>query len=246
MKFEIDAKVLSNALSDIQGKGKYGLVNTNLHDLVSCSLEGDVLEIWNANTTLSLNINLQVTNHSDGEIVFDAKELLPFLKKFNGTITVEGGDVLTIADEEQNVTLPRIVLHPNQNAISRLRGMLNHIQYETPEELFLFGNGKFEGAFTLHADYFKETIDMCELVKSGIYRLDYTGQELTISSQNTPTNRYSRELPIENAIGEPATVEWSSPLHKFFKGEVNFYVKDEFPLLLISEDRKLICAPHTR
>ena len=87
---------------------------------------------------------------------------------------------------------------------------------------------------------------MCELVKSGIYRLDYTEEGLTISSQNTPTNKYSRELPIENAVGEPATVEWSSPLHKFFKSEINFYVKDDFPLLLISEDRKLICAPHTR
>mgnify|MGYP003110138357 CR=1 len=246
MKFEIDAKEFRNALTDIQGKGKYGLSNSNLNDFVYCSLENNNLELWNANTTLSLNINLQVNGQEEGEFVFDAKETIPFLKKFNDNIVVDGKDVLTIFNGEQSVTLPRIINHPNSNAISRLKGMLNHVSYETPEELFLFGNGKFEGAFTLHADYFKETIDMCELVKSGIYKLDYTGEELTISSENTPTNKYSRNLPITNSIGEAATVEWSSPLHKFFKGEINFYIKDEFPLLLIGENRKLICAPHTR
>jgi len=246
MKFEIDAKEFRNALTDIQGKGKYGLTSSNLNDLVSCYLTENTLELWNANTTLSLNINLQVNTLEEGNFVFDAKELLPFLKKFNETITVEGKDVLNITNEEQSVTLPRILNHPNENSISRLKGMLNHISFEIPNELFLFGNGKFEGAFTLHSDLFRETIDMCELVKSGVYKLDYTVEGLTMSSENTPTNKYSRELPIENNIGEPATVEWSSPLHKFFNGIINFYVKDEFPLLLVGEDRKLICAPHTR
>ena len=54
MKFEIDAKEFRNALTDIQGKGKYGLTNSNLNDLVSCYLTGNTLELWNANTTLSL------------------------------------------------------------------------------------------------------------------------------------------------------------------------------------------------
>jgi hypothetical protein len=51
-------------------------------------------------------------------------------------------------------------------------------------------------------------------------------------------------MDSSNTIGEAATVEWSGPLHKFFDGKINVYLKDEFPILLVGEDRKLIRAPH--
>jgi hypothetical protein len=47
-------------------------------------------------------------------------------------------------------------------------------------------------------------------------------------------------------LGEPATIEFSGPLYSFFKeGQLlNFYVKDDFPLLVVSDDRILIKAPY--
>ena len=59
-------------------------------------------------------------------------------------------------------------------------------------------------------------------------------------------NKYDETLTPVFALGEPATIEFSGPLYSFFKKEqlLNFYVKDEFPLLVIAADRLLIKAPY--
>ena len=244
MKFNMDSKVICNALDDIQGKGKYGISNTSLDDCVYLTLAGNNLELWNADSTLSLTIDLEVNGEEDGNFVMNAKILTTFLKKFSGDATFVGEDTLTVSCNSQEVVLPRIVAHSNINAITRIRGMLEHVSYEEePETLFMFGPSKFESAFTIHSEDFKKTIGLCELIKSGVYRLD-CNEEVKISSQTSASNKYMETMTATNKIGEEATVEWSGPLHKFFDGKINFYVKDEFPLLLVGTDRKLIRAPH--
>jgi hypothetical protein len=153
MKFNVDSKIMQKALEDIQGKGKYGVSNSNLDDCVYLNLEGNILEMWNADSTLSLNLNLEVEGEEDGEFVFDAKALSPFIKKFSGTVTFTGEDTLNVSCNNQSATLPRIFAHTSMNAITRIRGMLEHITYEeVPETLFMFGTGKWEAAFTLHSE----------------------------------------------------------------------------------------------
>tara|TARA_R110000744_G_scaffold113275_8_gene212292 strand:+ start:2354 stop:3097 length:744 start_codon:yes stop_codon:yes gene_type:complete len=245
MKFQVDSKLIEKALDDIQGKGKYGVSNSVLDNCVYISLEGNTLELWNADSTLSLTIDLEVEGEEDGNFVFDARTLLPFVKKFTGTTGFIAEDRLTVSCNNQEVILPRIVAHSNMNAITRIKGMLEHITYEEePETLFMFGPSKYEAAFTLHADDFKKTMGLCELIKSGVYRLDYAEEGAVISSQTSANNRYQENIPISNAVGDAATVEWSGPLHKFFNGKINVYLKDDFPILLVGEDRKLIRAPH--
>lgn len=249
MKFIVDSKKFHDAVNDIQGKGKYlsnsGLSSQSLNVLCFMALSGNTLELWNADSSLSLNINMEVEGEIDGEAVVDAKTLLSFLKKMPDNIEIQCGDVFAINNGNQTLTLPRIRGHSDLVSINRLRGMLEHISYEeTPSELFLFGRGQFEGAFTLDADLFKKTMGLCELIRSGIYRLDYTGETVEISTQQDRSSSYNETLPVSNGVGEAATVEWSGPIHSFFDGPINFYVKDDFPLLLIGEDRKLIKSPH--
>jgi hypothetical protein len=247
MEFRVDCKAITSVLNDIQGKGKYGISSSNLNDCIYITLEGNELELWNADSTLSLTITLAVEGVTDGDFVFDAKNLLPFLKKFDGYITFVGGDTLQVTLGMSQVTVPRIVSHSDINAITRIKGMLKHISYEEElETLWMFGNSKFEGAFELDSDVFKQTMGLCELIKSGIYRIDSNAVEVKISTQTSATNRYEEVVPVGTWIGEPATVEWGGPLHKFFNSKINFYIKDDFPLLLISEDRKLLRAPHIR
>tara|TARA_B100000963_G_C22604027_1_gene661575 strand:+ start:1138 stop:1878 length:741 start_codon:yes stop_codon:yes gene_type:complete len=244
MKFNVDSKIMEKALEDIQGKGKYGISNGSLDDCVYLILVNNTLELWNADSALSLTISIPVEGSESGEFILDAKTLTSFLKKFNGEATFLGEDVLTVSCENQKVVLPRIVSHSNMNAITRIRGMLKHIEYEEePQTLFMFGSSKFESCFTLDSNVFKNTMGLCELIKSGVYRLD-CGDEIIISSRTSNSNKYEEVMSVSNKIGEEATVEWSGPLHKFFKGKINFYAKDDFPLLLIGEDRKLIRAPH--
>ena len=112
--------------------------------------------------------------------------------------------------------------------------------------LFNFGKSKFEGAFTLTNKQFTSCIKTCELVKSGVYKLDFNKNLPKFSTRENVQNKYEETLTPVFVLGEPATIEFSGPLYSFFKKEhlLNFYVKDEFPLLVVAEDRLLIRAPH--
>jgi hypothetical protein len=93
------------------------------------------------------------------------------------------------------------------------------------------------------------------LVKSGVYLLNYLPTDndesvhasVTISSENGTANQYKQTIHPTQSIGEAATLQYSSPLHKFLKGQglLNFYVKDEFPLLIVGENKMLVKAPFT-
>ena len=112
-------------------------------------------------------------------------------------------------------------------------------------------NGKdFEGSFDMTTADFKEVINQCELIGTGVYKLDFkvdgqTSNEVTLSSRVVGVKEYTTTVSVENGKGDSATVAFTGPLHRFFKGEtITFYVKDEFPLLLVGEDRLLVKVPH--
>ena len=248
MKFEIDAKELLVAIQDIQGRGMYlsgsGVSNSNLSEEVYMVLKDNVLDLWNADNTYALNITLEVIGEVDGEYAGDAKKLAKYLRKFSGSIQFDIGDALSFTDGNRRVSMPSLANHSELTAINRIEGMLRHITYSEELTLPLFGQGKFEGAFILDSSLFNNAITMCEMVGHGIYKLNYTGNNITFSSQTTIANRYEETIELETSIGEAATVEWSGPLHRFFKGDITFYVKDDFPLVLINQNRKLIKAPY--
>ena len=253
MNFIIDSKTLLNALSDIQGRGKYsghsGLSNNELGEYCYMKLENNTLELWNGDTTLALNINIPVESNKDGDIVIETKPTMAYLKMIDGDITIDGENSLEITYGSQLIRLPRIIEHPSISAIIRIKGMIDHISIFEPEykgALPLFGDSVFEAAFNLDSSLFHKMISFCEQVKTGVYKLDFNDGTLIISS-GQGHNSYTETNVIDDIkwIGESATVEWSGPLHRFFKNEeVSFYVKDEFPLVLVSTDRKLIRAPH--
>ena len=115
------------------------------------------------------------------------------------------------------------------------------------QTLFEFNKVKYEGAFQLDSNTFSETMKLCELIGSGIYHLNYEHDKnkLSMSSATTNSNKFETSIDLENSIGESATLDFSSPLHVLFDNEMlNFYVKDDFPMLIISENKLLIKAPH--
>tara|TARA_R110000751_G_scaffold60942_1_gene126916 strand:+ start:319 stop:1089 length:771 start_codon:yes stop_codon:yes gene_type:complete len=254
LNFNVDSKTLLNALSDIQGRGKYsghaGLSNNELGEYCYMKLENNVLELWNGDTTLALNINIPVESEKDGDIVVAIKPIMAYLKMIDGDVSIEGEVLFQISHGSQMIRIPRIVEHPSIAAITRIKGMIEDIAlFELEDknmELPLFGDSVFEAAFNLDSSLFHKMISFCEQVKTGVYKLDFNDGTLIISS-GQGNNSYTETHLIDEAkwVGAGATVEWSGPLHKFFKGEeVSFYVKDEFPLVLVSTDRKLIRAPH--
>lgn len=250
MKFTVNTKEMEKALTDIQVKGKYqkdtGLTNGSLDSTVKFNCVGNRLTLSNADVgTFVVKLFLEVEGEEDGSYVGDVTKIISYLKKFGETTNFTVGDSLTITSGSRKAKMPTIVEHPHDNAISRIDNMTNHISYREDEQMFSFGKGKFECKFAMSSEDFDSTMAMAELVGRGIYRIETKDGDVKFSSTQHATNHYEEVIETSQYVGEEATVEFSSPLHKFFpKGQVlNFYVRDDFPILVISEDRMIIKAP---
>tara|TARA_R110002167_G_scaffold3252_1_gene15738 strand:+ start:54 stop:821 length:768 start_codon:yes stop_codon:yes gene_type:complete len=251
LKFTVDSAKLKEALESLQVKGKAlnnnGFTTTNIGSYVYMKLIDNSLSIWNGNPTFVVSITLGVEGETNGTLIADSNTILPYLKTFGDSICFSVGDFISLTSGHRSASLPVVVNHPNMDAITRLSGMITHVSYQPqPLLLFNFGKSKFEGAFTLTHKQFTSCIKNCELVRSGVYKLDFNESVVKYSTRQNIQNKYEETLTPVFQIGEPATIEFSGPLYAFFKKEqlLNFYVKDEFPLLVVAEDRLLIKAPY--
>ena len=241
---------MEKALTDIQVKGKYqkdtGLTNGSLDSTVKFECVDNTLTLSNADVgTFVVRLTLEVEGEENGSYVGDVSKIISYLKKFGDTTSFHVTDNLTIVSGSRKAKMPTIVEHPNDNAITRISAMTSGISYREDEQMFSFGKGKFECKFALSSEDFDSTMSMAELVGRGIYRIETKDGEVKFSSSQHASNHYEEVVETSQYVGEEATVEFSSPLHKFFpKGQVlNFYVRDDFPILVISEDRMIIKAP---
>ena len=252
MKFVVNNKQMEKALTDIQGKGKYlgnsGLGSSKMGSYFYMSLNDNTLDIWNGDMTFGMNVTLAVEGLTNGAFIGDAALIIPYLKKFGESVLFESDDYLKLLSGTKKASLPMIVNHPHMDAITRIREMVKHISYEEQlDKLWSFGSATFEGAFQLNSDIYSEAISLCELVKSGVYKLNYFGGNVTFSSRASASNQYEQTIQLASAMGEDATLEYSGPLHNFFeKGQIlNFYVKDEFPLIIVANNRMILKAPYS-
>lgn len=250
MKFAVDTKVMIEALESIQGKGKYltssGFTNNSMGLNFLMKLSGNTLSIWNGDTTFAMNINLEVIGAEDGEFIGNCKTIVPYLKKYGELTSFVVEDYLTVGSGTKKASIARVINHPNMDALIRLQAMLAHINHEEElTELPKFGKSEYEGAFILNQKVFSDCISSCELANHGAFKLDYNGEVVVFSSGLNIQNQYEETITPSSCFGEEATLEYSGPLHKFFKNnsDITFYVKDEFPLLLVAEDRMIIKAP---
>tara|TARA_R100000995_G_C3464834_1_gene115122 strand:+ start:81 stop:848 length:768 start_codon:yes stop_codon:yes gene_type:complete len=251
--FNVESKLLTKALEDIQGKGMYlgdkGFSNSKLSPYVFMELEGNVLRLWNGDSTCGITLTIEVTGNTNGSFTGSAETIVPYLKKFDGEITVSYNDFLAISAGTKTASIPAAIQHPNFDAITRIRQMISDISFDpVPEKLYDFGSKKFEGAIQLTSESFNDAISGCELVKSGVYLINSGEGSVSFSSENGTANAFCETLTPIHSIGEPATLQYSGPLHKFFKDQplVNFYVRDEFPLLIVGHSKMAVKAPYTR
>ena len=252
MKFTIDSDTLKKALESVQVKGKVttsgGFGNTNFGSYAYIVADTASVEIWNGNPTFCVKIVIDAVVEEQGRVCVDSSTVIPYLKNFSGEdIIFSVGDFVLINCGTKKASIPLVVNHPNADAISRLQNMLNPISYEIqPQTLFNFGKSKFEGAFTLTQRQLQDSIKACELVKSGVYKFDFNKGVLNVSTRLNVTNKYEETITPAFPTGEPATVEFSSPIYAFFEKDqmLNFYMRDDFPLLVVANDRMLLKAPH--
>jgi len=250
LNFEVDSKILLGALVDIMGSGKYansaGVQSNILSQYCYLTLEGNTLNLWNSDDSYINNITLEVEGAIDGNVTLDIKAVTPFLKQVKDTMGVAVASSICFATSDSTLTLGIMQAHPYMAGITRIMEM------DLTGEMPSFNDTPFEGKFTITSEDFNNAITMCELIKTGVYTITYYEETedglneamVAISSSDTGLRSYSTTINLIENSGECAIVQYTGPLHKFFKEDVTFYVKDNFPLYLVSEGRKLIKAPY--
>jgi hypothetical protein len=242
-----DSKVLGNAINDIMLKGKYGEKTSSLgNQILLESSAGAGVFLWNADPTCIARLELPVAEITGSSVscAFDGEEVLKYLRKIKGEITLELSHNLSISADGK-VTLPLLREHSHINTINNVKKM-DFVVDSSNSNMPSFNGTPFEARCTVVLDGFKKSADMCDLIGGGYNTLDFKDGNLRIFSQNG-LKSYNQQLTVEQNeryIGEDATVSYTGPLHKFFNGNFTLHLRDEFPLLLLNEERFLIRAPH--
>jgi len=254
ISFNIDSGVFSNVLERLAVKGKHNngsvLSTSSFNTEFLARFENDTMTIINGDSIWFGQIKIPIANlvcNDDNEFSAEADRLLPFLKSLSGLLSVNIDNHITISNGTKSFSLPKLHLHPHIDAINRIVAMTKAYAYEeTLQNLFGFGDTKFEGAFKMSKGDFEGIIKSAELIKTGVYTLNLHEGNVTFSSSALDNLSYKETVSLENYIGESATLQFSSPLYSFFDKEqmLNFYVKDDSPIIIIAEDRFILKAPH--
>lgn len=251
MKFSMKTKEMREVFESIQVKGKYasstGFTSSSLGATIHLILQGNNLVIFNGNTTFIARANISVAGEEDGTCTCDVLQILSYLKTFGESVVFQSADFITLTSGNKKATVPYIIGHDTSiyNTITQTLG-LDTVAYEVSPTQTKVGKFSFEGIFSVTSDDFASCMQSMELVKAGTYKLDFgENHEVKFSSRKSTENRYEEVLTSVHSHGEPATIEFTSPIHKFFnKGQLlNFFVKDEFPILIMANDRLLLKAP---
>ncbi len=249
MKVEIeDVKSLTNAIANISLKGKYftsnGIKNKSLGDYVYLEAKGETLTLYNADETLALLQILDANILEEGTATLECSKLLAYLKKFN-TVTISIDSLVRMTGEGKTASMAIVVEHPHKNMIEPFKNRVKDYSFnETIDSYPAWSNTlTFKTKVSLQTDVFIDSVDSCEIVGTGVYKLDY-GEHLSLSSQDD-FGGFNSVLETLVEEGDEATVEFTSPIHRFMnKGAiVDILFNDDSLILFLSPDRKLLKAP---
>ena len=244
MKFTVDSKEFVKGLELISLKGKYattsGFKGSKLSDCVDIRVDERVTLI-NADSATVVSKVVDADIDSKGQAIIEIGSLIKYLKKMpTATISVE--DVVSITSGTRRATIPIVVVHPDISIISMLTESKHTFNWEEPVTFGRRG-AEYSTAIQLSAETFSTAISSCEVVGSGLYKLDIKNGVLEISSKHG-AEEYSEHITPMNVMGEDATVEFSAPIHNLFKdGIINIYFNDDSPITIISADAQLVRAP---
>ena len=105
MKIIMEAKKISELLESVRLRGRYfdGVESkiSELSPYAYMSLNGQILEVWNADNTTVCGIRETIEGDEleNGIAVLDIKKTVNYLKGFNDEVTFEANDFLYISDD---------------------------------------------------------------------------------------------------------------------------------------------------
>jgi hypothetical protein len=246
VKFTINTKELIKLLERSLLKGKYATSGEMKNDMLSDYariVTGDNLVIFNADNSTLLKLEVECQIEETGQVVVEITNLIQYLKSMGQVTTFSANETITLHSDTKHAQLPIVVVHPNISTIEMLGK--KDISFDAEIQEFLtYGksNKEYTSVIQIESNLLVDAIKSCELVKSGIYTLNFF-DDFTINSQKN-INAYTQLLPILQSKGDPATVSVSAPIHALFQNEIiNIYMSDDVPITIVSPTAFLIRAP---
>jgi len=247
MKFTVDSKILIKNLNDILMRGDYpsgaSVSRRNLSPSAYMVARTDGVQLFNADMSTVCSATIPLDTVDDiGECAIVVDTFLNYLKTFKGDVTVEVGDYVRLRTSNKTASFGIAVNHPNYAMIERLRTL------SIPTEgMPVFGknNTPFETKIVVSATDLIDAAKGCDVLKTGRYKFNYDGNEFQLSSNKGGTiQSYLTTIDTQSVEGEQSTVEVTGVFASILNDDTTVYLRDDFPILIVSNNRVLLKAPY--
>ena len=247
MKFTVDSKILINGLNDILMRGDYpngaSVSRRSLSGSAYMVAQTNGLKLFNADLSTVCSVFIPLESVDDiGECAVAIDVFVDYLKTFKGDVTITIGDYANIKTSNKTASFGIAIQHPNYAMIERLRTLTI-----PSDEMPKFGknNTPFETKITVMGDLLIDAAKGCDVLKTATYKFDYDGESFTLSSNRGGSiQKYETVIDTIAVEGEESTVEITGAFSRIIGNTATIYLKDEFPVLMVSDNSVLLKAPY--
>jgi hypothetical protein len=245
MRFTMNGNKLKNKIESalLKGKWNYGQVNKNtiLNSSVIISISDDSY-ICNGDHSSYVKTWIEIgENFEAGRITIDSDVLLKYLSSNDTTFSVKE-NILTLSTGTRKVSIPVLERHQYNDSIMDINSKYNHC-IDMEKTLSISERTELKTRLKVPTSELQDALKSCEVVGNSVYKLDYNGETLIVSSSKDNEN-VSVDITIVDKLGPKATMEFSAPIFKYLDGVSTILsFNDDSPLSVISGAFTMLRAP---
>jgi hypothetical protein len=245
MKFRINGIKMKEAIENVLLKGKWNQgtssKNTSLQTTMILSVSKENSYLYNGNHSTFVRRTIECEVELGGRITIDTDIIMKYLSNEIIQFTLKD-NILELHSGNKLTKIPVMERHEHNDAIEYCIKNYTVIR-DLNEPVIISEKTKLNTRIKVSSEELSNAINSCESVGNSIFKLDYDGENLIISSNEDNESVCITLEPIES-IGPKATMEFSVPFHKYVKGPATILsYNDESPLSVFDRDFTLLRAP---
>ena len=249
MKCKVNGKILKEKIESVLLKGKWNNGSNNKNTILCPSV---IISVPNESTCVLSNGNpstyvsnsfglIEFDDYETGRVTVDSEILLKYLPKEDCILQLKN-NILQLVSERKSVKIPVLERHENNDSILFVEKNLI-IDRDISTEVTVSSRTSLKTRVKVSTDELVDAFSDCEAVGNSVFKLDYDGDNLIISSTKDNENVSVVIEPMES-VGEKATMEFSAPFYKYLEGRATILsFEDETPLAIVSGNLKVLRAP---
>ena len=263
MKIIINSKELKEAIIAVLLKGKWNLGQSaknhqlNSEVILEVDSSGNAF-LYNGDEATYVQYKLNVGDDTNvGKVYLNTDTLVKYLKG-NSELTLTYNDsegVLEITTPTSIITLNTLENHSHSDSIKQIKDRASEGRWadyinegwvdklEGRDEISISNSTKLKTILRLTGDELKDAFKSCEIVGSGIFKLDYIGENRLCISSSFGNQNMHHNIGVDKANGPNASVEFTAPLHLLLNETTVIAFNDDSPVFILNDKVKMLRAP---